>query len=68
MLAQSKFPEPKLPPFVDDEMIYFNKAAREAIFCESDGVWNEETVQHPQLSLSARIVEKEWFDRQQNFW
>jgi len=40
LFAQSKLPEPTLPVFVDDEMIYFNKAIRETLFAESDGVWD----------------------------
>ena len=34
MMAQAKFPEARMPVFVDDEMIYFNKAHRETLFCE----------------------------------
>ena len=67
MCAQSKLPEPRHPIFMDDEMIYFNKTAEETLFCEDDGVWNEETVNHPKLSWSTRSNEKEWFDRQQIF-
>ena len=51
MFAQSKFPEPRYPTFIDDEMIYFNSALKESLFAESDGQWNEETVNHPKLSL-----------------
>ena len=46
MLAQSKLPEPRYPPFIDDEMIYLNVAANETLFCERDGQWNAETVKH----------------------
>jgi hypothetical protein len=60
-------PEPKLPVFVDDEMIYFNKGVRETLFAERDGSWNAETIAHPKLSLEERFNEKEWFDRQQIF-
>jgi hypothetical protein len=67
LFAQSKLPEPQIPPFVDDEMIYFNTALRETIFSERDGVWNQETVNHPKLSLEERFNEKEWLDRQQIF-
>ena len=67
MLAQSKLPEPRLAPFVDDEMVYFNAAVKETLFCESDGKWNEETVKHPKLSVESRLIEKEWFDRQNFF-
>lgn len=67
MRAQSKLPEPRLPVFVDDEMIYFSVPLKEAFFAERDGVWHEETVAHPKLSLQARFNEKEWFDRQQIF-
>ena len=67
MCAQSKLPEPRHPIFMDDEMIYFNLAVKETLFGERDGEWNQETVNHPLLSLSARIDEKEWFDRQQIF-
>jgi len=49
-------------------MIYFNSAIRETLFAESDGVWNQATVEHPKLSLSERFQEKEWFDRQKIFW
>jgi hypothetical protein len=63
MQAQSKLPEPRYPIFVDDEMIYHNVPAKETLFCENDGKWNEETVNHPKLSLEARVNEKEWFDR-----
>ena len=63
MLAQSRLPEPRYPVFVDDEMIYFNSALKESLFAESDGVWNEETVNHPKLSLEARVNEREWMDR-----
>lgn len=66
--AQSKLPEPKYPTFVDDEMVYLNVAAKETLFCESDGQWNAETVQHPKLSIESRLNEKEWFDRQNIFW
>jgi hypothetical protein len=58
MKAQSKFPEPRLPPFVDDEMIYFNVPLRETLFAESDGAWNEETVNHPSLSIETLFDEK----------
>ena len=64
MFAQSKFPEPRQPTFIDDEMIYFNSAFKETLFAESDGQWKEDTVNHPKLSLEARIKEKEWMDRQ----
>lgn len=67
MKAQSKLPEPKLPVFVDDIMIYFSTALNETYFCERDGKWNEETVNHPKLSLDERFKEKDWFDRQQIF-
>ena len=67
MFAQSKFPEPRLPTYVDDEMIYFSKAVRETVFGERDGAWNQENVNHAKLSLEARFNEKEWFDRQQIF-
>ena len=64
MITQTKIPEPLIPPFVDDEMVYFNKAFRETLFCEEDGEWIEETVNHPKLSLSERFNEREWMDRQ----
>lgn len=67
MLAQSKLPEPRLAPFVDDEMVYFNAAVKETLFCERDGEWNEETVKHSKLSIENRLIEKEWFDRQNFF-
>ena len=67
MHAQSKFPEPRHPVFLDDEMVYFNTATKETIFAENDGVWNEETINHPKLSLEARANEKNWFDRQNIF-
>ena len=67
MLAQSKLPEPRLAPFVDDEMVYFNVAAKETLFCERDGEWNQETVSHEKLSVETRLNEKEWFDRQNIF-
>jgi hypothetical protein len=56
-------PEPTYPVFVDDEMVYFNRALKETLFAERDGEWNEETVNHPKLSLSATSQEKEWLDR-----
>ena len=55
MKAQSKLPEPKLPVFVDDIMIYFSTALNETYFCERDGKWNEETVNHPKLSLFRSV-------------
>lgn len=51
MKAMSKLPEPRLPPFVDDEMIYLNTVLNEVFFGESDGEWIAETVNHPKLSL-----------------
>jgi hypothetical protein len=40
MMAMSRWPEPRLPPFLDDEMIYLNKILKEVYIFESDGVWN----------------------------
>ena len=51
MMAMSRWPEPRLPPFLDDEMIYINKILKEVYIFESDGVWNQETVSHPKLTL-----------------
>lgn len=62
-MAMSKWPEPRLPTFLDDEMIYLNKILKEVYIFESDGVWNQETINHPKLSLEQRLNEGEWFDR-----
>lgn len=68
MMAMSRWPEPRLPPFLDDEMIYLNKILKEVYIFESDGVWNQETVGHPKLALEARLNEGDWFDRWTMIW
>lgn len=57
MMAMSKWPQPRLPTFLDDEMIYLNKILKEVYIFESDGVWNQETVNHPKLSVEQRLNE-----------
>jgi hypothetical protein len=64
LCAQSKLPEPRHPTFLDDEMIYYNRFAMETLFCERDGQWVEETVNHPKLDITACGDEKKWFYRQ----
>jgi len=44
-------------------MIYLNKILKEVYIFESDGEWNQETVNHPKLSIEQRFNEGEWFDR-----
>lgn len=61
-LASTKLPNPKLAPWLDDEMIYYNKITEETYLFESSGEWNSETISHPKLSLEARVDEPEWFD------
>jgi hypothetical protein len=53
MMAMCRYPEPTLPTFIDDTMIYFNQFAKEVLFFEDDGSWNEETVNHEKLALSS---------------
>ncbi len=47
-------------------MIYLNKILKEVYIFESDGVWNQEVVNHPKLSIRERLNESEWFDRWSN--
>lgn len=44
-------------------MIYLNKILKEVYIFESDGEWNQETINHPKLSIEQRFNEGEWFDR-----
>ena len=63
MRVANPTPEPWLPPFIDDIMVYYNIFNKNFLLFESDGIWNEETSSHPKLSLEARLDEREWFDR-----
>lgn len=50
------------PPFIDNDMIYFNTCLNEFYVFDRDSVWNEEGVQNPLLDLSKRFNEKKWLD------
>lgn len=63
MLCASPLPEPVLPIFIDDTMVYYNRFLNENLIFENDGTWNSETIQHEKLQLDYLIDEKEWFDR-----
>ena len=63
MRNSCRMPEPTLPVFIDDTMIYYNKFLKETLFFEDDGVWNEKTIEHEKLQLGNLLDEKEWFDR-----
>lgn len=63
MRAYNRIPEPLLPVYIDETMTYLNKFNDETYIFEQDGKWNEETVNHPKLSLDERLNEKEWYDR-----
>ena len=51
MIATTKLPEPRYPVYLDSVMVYLNRFNNETLIFESDGTWNEETVNHPKLSL-----------------
>lgn len=67
LMASSTIPGVRLPFFVDTEMIYLNVFLREAYLFEKDGQWNQDTVNHPSLSLERLYDEKKWHDRFRNF-
>ena len=67
MIASTTIPEPALPVFIDGTMVYFNKFLNETFLFESDGKWNEETIEHEKLQLNHLLDEKEWFDRRHIF-
>lgn len=58
MRAYNKSPEPILPTYIDETMTYFNRFNHDTYIFEYDGEWNEETVNHPKLSLQSRLNEK----------
>lgn len=40
MRAASPLPEPWLPTFIDETMVYYNRLNRDIMIFEDDGVWN----------------------------
>lgn len=63
MLASTKIPEPLMPVFIDDTMLYYNKFLNETLLFEEDGEWNQKTVEHEKLQFENLLDEKDWFDK-----
>ena len=63
MLVSSPFQGPMMPTFIDGTMVYYNKFNQDFLVFEDDGVWKQETVEHPKLSLEAQFNEREWMDK-----
>ena len=61
-------PEPTLPVFLDDTMLYYNKFLKEILLFEDDGKWDEKTIENEKLQLDTLLDEKEWFDRRPRYW
>lgn len=68
MIASSKSPEPLMPVFIDDTMLYYNSFLNETLLFEEDGEWDEKTVEHEKLQLDKLLDEKNWFDRRNLIW
>lgn len=61
-LVIQRLPSTRQPFFIDTEMIYFNIFLRQVFLFHKEGIWNEENVNHPGLSLAERYDERKWFD------
>lgn len=52
----------KSADFFDLDMIYLNKPDAEFYVFDKEGIWVEEGVNHPALSLSKTFEENKWYD------
>ncbi|EGR32745.1 hypothetical protein IMG5_071980 [Ichthyophthirius multifiliis] len=49
--------------FLDTDMILFNNQQQEFYIFDKDSQWNEEGINHPELTLDKLYNEKKWFDQ-----